>query len=57
MGWQVIPEAELPAVIAAAREGRCVSCSGSISLACPGEHGFYCCGCDDNDDCPQQTGT
>jgi hypothetical protein len=51
MSWEAVPQAEVAAVISATQEGRCASCYGAISSACPGEHAFYCCDCDDNDAC------
>jgi hypothetical protein len=49
VSWQVVPDAEVPKVIAAVQEGRCVACYGPISRDCPIEHAFYCCECDDVD--------
>lgn len=43
----VVPDNEVPSVISAMHEGRCVSCYGHISQQCLSEHSFYCCGCDD----------
>lgn len=44
--WQVIPSAEMPAVFAAMKDHRCVTCYGPIA---PNHCGFYCCACDDDD--------
>ncbi len=49
--YEAVSGSEVPSVLAAVREGRCVSCYRLVSLDCPGEHVFYCCSCDDNDDC------
>lgn len=49
MSWKAVPDAEVPDVIAASQDGRCVACYGDISAVCPSEHGFYCCNCDDTD--------
>ncbi|MRH86031.1 hypothetical protein GFY24_00880 [Nocardia sp. SYP-A9097] len=42
MSLELIPDEEMPAVLAAVREGRCICCYKEF----PGE-GFYCPDCDD----------
>lgn len=49
MGWQIVSDEEKPNVLAAVKDGRCVSCYGAISRDCPTEQGFYCCVCDDTE--------
>lgn len=49
MSWEVVPDSERENVLAATREGRCVSCYGAVDKTCPEEHECYCCACDDTD--------
>lgn len=44
MTWEPVPAAEMPAVLSAVQEGRCVSCHGPIR---PEHGGLYCCDCDE----------
>ena len=47
MGWEPIPEAEMPAVLAAITSGRCCVC---IEAVLPERGGLYCCAHDDECD-------
>lgn len=49
MSWGVVPDNEIGNVLAATREGRCVSCYGDINRDCAADHELYCCACDDTD--------
>jgi hypothetical protein len=44
--FEVVPEGEMPAMLAAIKDGRCCSCYGPI-LPAHSDGGLYCCGCDD----------
>lgn len=48
MTWESIPDAAMPAVLAAVKDGRCVVCYGAIE---PEHGGLYCCLCDDLCEC------
>lgn len=53
MTLQPVPDAEIPSVIAAMNEGRCVACYGEIDRTCLSEHELYCCAHDEADQCPE----
>ena len=49
MGWEVVSDEELPDVLKALEENKCVSCYAEIV---PDDGGFYCYECD-----PRERGT
>jgi hypothetical protein len=48
MSWHVVPPNEMPKVLEALRDSRCVSCYGPVVEG----HALYCCTCDDVCDHP-----